>query len=905
MRFMIFVMVVFLGSCTTKFKELDADAEDAADGGEDEADRVDVRDDGDVGDWDGGDGDCGNGVTDTGEDCDDGNGVDGDGCDTDCTYSCTTDGECQDDDACNGEETCNLAEHACFPGTPQPDGFVCVVAPRSICLEGTCGLSACGDGYVDEGGGEFCDPPGGACTDTCTWSCTGDEDCPDNANICDGDEYCDTGANECGRRNPPIEGTPCGDLAGNICIGGSCQASTCGDLFVDAREGEECDDGRNHDDGDGCTDGCLYTCHDDGECDDGQVCNGGETCNMTTDHTCRPGTNEQSTTPCDDGLFCTAPGSCSGSGDCVNGGNPCTDVLACTINESCNEGSDICEYDIRGGQCLIAGSCVDAPEPNPLDHCQLCDPGVSQTSWSPLVCPSDGFACTRDDCVDGGCPYPISASSCLIGGACRVGAEPNPDDACQVCDPGVSQTSWSPVVCPGDGLTCTLDDCVDGGCPYAVLAGNCLIGGTCYAHGDPNPFNLCQACDADDPRVWTGVSSPCDDGDSCTHDDRCVSGSCLGVPYDHLPDVGDLTAGHAHTCTRMSSGGVKCWGHNMYGQLGDATTVDRNQPVDVAGPPGNVVEVAPGLDFTCVRLSSGLVQCWGNNDDGQLGNGTFTDSLSPVQVSSLTGVVSLSAGYSHACARTAAGSVYCWGNNDDGQLGDGTTNDANIPVRAGTLTNITQVAGGMAHTCALQSTATGVWCWGRNTEGQLGDGTYLPSSTPVSVDTSPTDGNPLTGVVEIDLGGTFSCARTSSSGGVKCWGYNDFGQLGDGTTAGKNAPVDVTLPSTALLQNAVSVSAGGNHACARINSGVVMCWGMNSYGQLGTNNTTGSSRAVTVTTDGANPFTAVVWVSAGNNHTCALWSSTKTPYCWGSNGVGQLGTGDNTDYRVPHLVVCN
>src|SRR5437773_4375978 len=180
------------------------------------------------------------------------------------------------------------------------------------------------------------------------------------------------------------------------------------------------------------------------------------------------------------------------------------------------------------------------------------------------------------------------------------------------------------------------------------------------------------------------------------------------------------------------------------------------------------------------------VQCWGRNDDGQLGDGTRTSSATPVPVGGLTGAAAVSGGFYHTCALLGDGTVQCWGQNYEGQLGNGIVGGVStIPVLVAGLANVSAVSGGYRHTCALLRGGT-VQGWGRNVEGQLGDGTTTSSSTPVQV-------GGLTGAVAVSAGVLHSCALLSN-GTVKCWGAvgNGFGQLGNGATAGSSTPVTVT-----------------------------------------------------------------------------------------------------------------
>jgi alpha-tubulin suppressor-like RCC1 family protein len=345
-----------------------------------------------------------------------------------------------------------------------------------------------------------------------------------------------------------------------------------------------------------------------------------------------------------------------------------------------------------------------------------------------------------------------------------------------------------------------------------------------------------------------------------------------------------LSAGGEQTCALVAGGAAQCWGAGYDGQLGNGEFDDglspvRSTPIAVEGL-ADAVAVSVGDNHVCAVRSGGSLACWGYDGDGALGDRGRTNRASPVPVRGITDARAVSAGQGHTCAVRAGGAVACWGFNSDGQLGDGTHTDRATPVAVRGLTGAVAVsAGGALQSCALRADRT-VACWGFNRYGELGDGTRRGSSKPVAV-------RGLTDAFAISAGQDHSCALRAG-GGVACWGYNGFGQLGNGKTTDSTKPVAVRG-----VADAVAIATGEGHSCAVRAGGGVVCWGYNGHGELG------SATAMSRATPTAVPGVAdAVTVTAGYDHTCALLAGGGVT-CWGSNRLGQLGDGTRASSRAP------
>jgi len=350
--------------------------------------------------------------------------------------------------------------------------------------------------------------------------------------------------------------------------------------------------------------------------------------------------------------------------------------------------------------------------------------------------------------------------------------------------------------------------------------------------------------------------------------------------------VGAVSMGFAHTCALTAASTVACWGSNYSGQLGDGTTVRRLVPTEVATLGTGVQAVASGHHHSCAIDAAGGVQCWGENLYGQLGDGGTSDHATPAPVSTLgSDNLAVATGWSHSCAITSTGGVKCWGNNGSGQLGDGSMTQRETPVDViGLASGVRALAVGEFHSCALLQ-AGGMKCWGDNWDGELGTGVIGPEQT------TPVDVPGLTSGVHAISARSFMTCAVTDAGAAKCWGY---GIVGDGNPDG-SPPTPVAVAG--LSSGVVAITQGALHVCAQLVDGV-RCWGRNDFGQLGD----GSRETRLVPTDVVGLGGPVEAVSAGSQHTCALMA-TGALKCWGSNAAGQVGDGTAEGIPLPQTVV--
>ena len=303
------------------------------------------------------------------------------------------------------------------------------------------------------------------------------------------------------------------------------------------------------------------------------------------------------------------------------------------------------------------------------------------------------------------------------------------------------------------------------------------------------------------------------------------SGSGSGSSTSFNLTSQNIAGGRLYTCAILENGSVACWGDNQYGQLGDGTTTDRSTPTltESLGTGRTAVQLATGDYHTCALLDNHEVKCWGHNQYGKLGDGATNDRTSPPSsgITFPTGrtPIALAAGDEQTCAIMDDGSLTCWGGNAQGELGDGTTTHRSSPtiISVSTTADVIDIGSGDAHTCALLDDGT-IKCWGNNIFGQLGDGTTTTRLTPTLTDSLGTGRT----AVDIGVGEHFTCALLDNDD-VKCWGSNLHGRLGDGTTIDRSSPPSsgITFPSGVTPVALSDSGANIEHACALLDLSLI------------------------------------------------------------------------------------
>ncbi len=647
-----------------------------------------------------------------------------------------------------------------------------------------------------------------------------------------------------------------------------------------------------------CTSGaCGVTCDADfGDCD-GDASNGCEA-DLTRPESCGSCGNA-----CDTGLLCDG-------GDCVS---------------SCSAGLTECD-----------GSCVDVS--TSINHCGMCrnacpDPMGSTPSCSGGVCGSDcdmgrgdcdgdpSNGCEADlsspaSCGTCGnvCDFPNGIAVCDTGSCVLAACDMGYDDCDGDRSNGCEADSTSPATCGGCGAVCPMDApvCSGGTCDTGCATStDMLCSGACV---DVNThLDNCGSCG----NVCPGgpMSSRTCSGGSCGI--RCNAGfaDCDGDPTTgcEVDITRPVSCGSCtRTCTVMNGmpgctsgmctiAGCNVGFDNCDGDLSNGCETPLMMSLLDCGSCGNTcnLECAMGTcneatrvdagGGSCAIQSNGNLVCWGANANGQIGDGTYTQRPRPTRV--MIGMVTdVSSGRAHTCAVRGDNSAWCWGDGTDGKLGDGTASGmTNMPVHVmGTGPSgarMVQVGAGDNFSCGRTSAGL-VQCWGNNGFGQLGNGTTASSNTPVNVSLGSLR------AMDLSVGRQHACIVTTG-GAVACWGHNAQGQLGLGNTT-----IYFTTPQTSMVTGAIGVSAGAFHTCAVRTAGDVRCFGDNMHGQLGNGSLVASSTPVVASVAGGITFDDV---SAGYQHTCAH-TTANTIHCWGDNSSRQVGNGMTTDMTVPYQI---
>ena len=355
---------------------------------------------------------------------------------------------------------------------------------------------------------------------------------------------------------------------------------------------------------------------------------------------------------------------------------------------------------------------------------------------------------------------------------------------------------------------------------------------------------------------------------AATSAELVFGGSQGNTDYDFTPtgEIAPIAAGSNHSAAVTKDGDLYMWGSNGGGRLGNGSRTNSYTPVKIMK---NVAAVSLGDEHSAAVTKDGSLYMWGYNRYGQLGNGSTTDSYTPIKI--MENVTAVSLGYYHSAAVTKDGSLYMWGANYCGQLGNGSTTDSYTPIKI--MENVATVSLGDYHSAAITKDGS-LYMWGNNYSGQLGNGSTTNISTPVKI---------MENVAMVSLGYNHSAAVTKD-GSLYMWGNNYSGQLGNGSTTNRSTPVKI-------MEKVAAVSLGGNHSATITKDGGLYTWGNNYFGQLGNGSIKNSYTPIKIMSN-------VVSSAGGSHHTIAL-KKNGTVYTWGDNEYGELGNGNKSNQTSP------
>ncbi len=544
------------------------------------------------------------------------------------------------------------------------------------------------------------------------------------------------------------------------------------------------------------------------------------------------------------------------------------------------------------GMLLLAGCSYTAPgdvacEDGATDGNRECVGGFWVTSGADM----DTDACTatvtcasaQAECgsLDDGCGVMLDCGTCPMGQQCGT----ETDNICgEICEPATCASAGANCgeIDPGcnqDPIDC--GECTEPETCGAVTANQCgcvpdtceTLGFNCGAPDDGCGTALdCGMCTTPETCGGEGQDFIC----GCTSTQTCESQNvACGMYTDECGDVvtcdagcfEKVSAGEKHTCAINAAGAVFCWGENSNGQLGDGSLTDRDTPTAVQGLDTGWVDVSVGNAHSCALSNMGEVRCWGNNRDGQLAMDTATTQLDAPTAIAVTNVSILESGPKSTCVVEGTDTLKCWGDNSFRQLsvaGDPIITPTEISI---TGTQINAVAVGTLHSCVLVD-STG-YCWGENNAGQLGNGTASPSSS------SPTELNTAEVFTDIAVGLYQSCA-INGTGALFCWGSEGYGNDNSPRGAERRSPSAIaggtgSLGVSSFFTSVSSARTDGFQALGR-----------NDFGQLGDGTTTDTAVPVTVTSTNA-----LIEIDQGHQHGCYI-DSERELYCWGRNDTDQL-----------------
>jgi len=511
--------------------------------------------------------------------------------------------------------------------------------------------------------------------------------------------------------------------------------------------------------------------------------------------------------------------------------------LACTAT---------CEFDLS--DCASWGRCGDGILQDAVEQCDRFQLGFA-------TCGSLGYhdgelACDED------CTY--DTSGCEDAGICGDGILQSEFEACDTTVPGTftceSAGRWSgnpscTDTCEIDFSTCAgfcgdgefnaeFEDCD----PLVPVTTTCAELGTWYGEvgctsGCGFDTTACREVEAIDlgPNSVYAIDSAGTafgwGGSDGGVGQPVLQHYATPMPITIWPGLTfiDIATMDMHSCALDGNRNAWCWGTNASGQLGDGTTTLSYEPVAVRMPNSvYFTSITVGYDHSCGLGMDGTAFCWGAGSSGQLGTGGTGSSSQPNMVSMPSGGVKFTkfaTGFQYNCAIGTDEQVYCWGRNDSGQLGLGNTTNRTTPMPV-VLPGVsfTDVACGSASTCAVSTTGA-VYCWGRNDTYQLGLGDNTIRLLP-ALRTEPAG----IAMSTVAVGAGHGCS-VSTTGRLWCWGFNNSGQVGDGTTSTVTTPLEISMPGNRLVQG---LAAGTYATCVRLEPGQLACWGFNSQGQFGT-----------------------------------------------------------------------